>query len=1595
MSRPAAMSPSVQRAPSTSASSRRSSSRHAAESRPVINSRLITLWTHEPPNFSSHEIVLSPELLAHFGVVGENDLLEVTFPPSVEPTWPTDSNGRKRRHGHFAHRSFVFRASQGIHDSSEAVSRSGQLQLSLARSIASVYGFHNRQEVLLSKVSREDNVISHVELYFRDQYVGRADMWRLTTLLDDTCVYVGQKIALAGSVRATVGRIFIREHKVTSGYVAPQTKAIFRSESAKYHLFFQFAKEMWDFDEDGELYYEKALTGFIPELLRRWRSVPTNHVLSIILFARVYYDEDELHMLDEAALPVQRERCENGRWYIDYYKVIVDLESRTDWKEVISMLKEECFRFQHDILLIGRPEAGPAGAPEQEEQHADLLRRDRALLAGKLSASHEGNILEAVNLALNPFDEHFIDRDLNRTGLDLVILTAGTGHFRVEKNLLRLTTERMSDNGIGLDLVCLTKMPLHSVPLFRFSSTVPPLSSGVPKRTPSRSAAPTASSSAAPPDPLYVDGGTGPLADFYSIPHWIDASFYNLQQDQPFRADRFVPRVKMREVQQIGYMENEISDISLPYLEVGKAAGGAPPGSLDDLASREQRRALRERFDRETFRDLEKTPRRPTTTPNRSVGSIDSPRSAGAELLSKTPKTPRFARAGRRPALESHPEDGEHGEDVVRSRPTSVVVSGSPSMMSPSSSFSSLRPASIRSVSTLNRPLRPLQPVGKAEAWVAPMETSAAGIHAPATMASSSLTRSRSYKLDARWLWNSLKGGKQEEREGSEPLQRERPPQMTTSGSAASLRIQALLKRSESPSRSLGRDHAPAPISIPSHASSTSSNNNNGSGPSNTSGSGKEGDSNAQGGGGSGSGGVGLGEDKASSHDSPEDEESRAARYAQRAKVEKQTLVNPSNPRKALSASSQLLRWQHLFPRRLNRHVVKWRSITTPACLPLTTLYLPTQHDLAENWAEYPHILSISSDLGSFLVKRSSSTSPALAALKEMTSQRLAQGFQFIVPAERSSQRRSSPFRLRHPSELFQPGTLTSGNPIVLGMSNQVHRLTYDRGAGAINVERYIRNKTYDLTPIEYSCCVWPRHLPGYQTVKATFRYPDYRSYDWTYLDSLVTGHAEEQTFTEGLRYWRTRFVIVPTGDRPPPMTATTGEQLDDEEIRLIGMDRLGDLFARARWRGARGTSSSSSTAAPLRFIPTSLDPSQCVHDAEFMRQAAAMAEDVRVASAKRLLSETSNEGIAEGIATGVPIEDRFWHRHSFQQVFTGAELTTWLVGEFKDVKTRDEAVEVGEKLRKQGVFEHVFNSHGFLDGHYFYYLRGRKRAAGAAPHQQKRKAASRAPRLLMSRSAIIDVDPARKSDRAETAFLHYDVSHNPANGFNAQLHWLGTTARFIEDTVQNWTRTLERYGLRLIEAPIGQICDVGQHNPFQAPVPIHLALPPPAAASYAHFLPPFTHAADYFEWALLKRFGFVLDQEAAGRYPQDVEFIYQSRPSRFEYSQFVHRTGIAFVQVVGGAQGFLWLNNRLFNSHLGVGGGSGGRQRRGGGGGGGGSAAVEIPDADRARREFEAFCSDPAALHAFYLEVLVGLQAASTAGGAGGAGGAQHAVTE
>jgi hypothetical protein len=100
-----------------------------------------------------------------------------------------------------------------------------------------------------------------------------------------------------------------------------------------------------------------------------------------------------------------------------------------------------------------------------------------------------GNLLEAINATLNILDKHYMDRDLQRTGNSIVLISAGAGVFKVKPNISQITKQRMLDNAFGIDFISLSRPPVHVVPLF------------------------------------IVDCNTEGAKDFYEIPHWIRVSY--------------------------------------------------------------------------------------------------------------------------------------------------------------------------------------------------------------------------------------------------------------------------------------------------------------------------------------------------------------------------------------------------------------------------------------------------------------------------------------------------------------------------------------------------------------------------------------------------------------------------------------------------------------------------------------------------------------------------------------------------------------------------------------------------------------------------------------------------------------------------------------------------------------------------------------------------------------------------------------------------------------------------------------------------------------------------------------------------------------
>lgn len=210
-------------------------------------SSCLNLWVHDE-RFSKLEVIVNPDMLPG---VQPGDLLEIKR-----------VDGKKGKPK-------LLLLIQSI--DLELLSRQSQLQISVLQSIAVIFDLVARTNVTVKRIERDNYLASHIEISFRDQYVGRSDMWQVKNDLINTSVYTGKKILSLG-FRGCVKDIYVSSTSQYSGVVTDSTKIVFRSETAKYFVFIQMSKEMWEFDEDGEMFFGKCVHGFLPELFSKWKS---------------------------------------------------------------------------------------------------------------------------------------------------------------------------------------------------------------------------------------------------------------------------------------------------------------------------------------------------------------------------------------------------------------------------------------------------------------------------------------------------------------------------------------------------------------------------------------------------------------------------------------------------------------------------------------------------------------------------------------------------------------------------------------------------------------------------------------------------------------------------------------------------------------------------------------------------------------------------------------------------------------------------------------------------------------------------------------------------------------------------------------------------------------------------------------------------------------------------------------------------------------------------------------------------------------------------------------------------------------------------
>ena len=1415
-------------------------------------------------------------------------------------------------------------------------------------------------------------------------------MWKMAiSELSQKPFHKGQKLLFMGSIKGVVQNIFWHGQSVRSAYFAASTKPIFRSESARFVIFIQMSREMWNFDNEGsgDIMFSKVINGFLPDLFKRWTKMKARHLVSIVLFCRVEYEIPSLNAATPLKAPQLALKLKSTNYDSrDFYRVVVSEILCEDWMKILDRLKQEFLVFLRDVSIMKNPHNDINLSPENQ------IKVPEFVIAGHPSASSDSNILEAINLASSQFSHNYIDRDLVRTGVSVIVISAGTGLYNVEYNILKATTDSLTANGIGVDLVCLSSIPLHSVPLFRYKK--PRINSSFHKNSTAELLEGSAfkqkhvlmSNSPREGKPgLNITSKDG-LRDViykydvpedndwkYALPHWIDISFWTYPSEKlahnshsltteqglghlSCRVRKFIPRCSMYDLQMMGLMETDVNEISIPFLQqrqynqVQESLKEANPYKTSmNLKVQKLRKPSRHsspdnnlfswttNYDAEVFLPRD-TPRRANKHGNCLVHETRYLRTAnrhrndsllfGSSQDGGNQRTNNFDSRLDIGYLDRRVSERHNDNSSHTSRRESV------------SSKKSSSEAKTTHSSILNRQLTSNYRGSAVEKAMASSElTSRNLITTNFNRSSQHKTNEPSHSAVSTQVRKALSRKPSQQGaplttmfypEDNPEKNRSQPIDIKKSSLSEGINFslinnekQSYIKPTKVPKDVDKMDILNA-VSITKQA-----------GPKlNFLGAGVL---------------------------------TKGVRPSSLSKEPLPWLIvdNPSNPRATRKSSNNHFRcWQHVVPRLLHASTMKWKSLCSPAAVPLTTDFFPSREQLTTEYHESPYKIYQNEDdelIDSYISKQ--------PLIMELVAFRLSHGFQLAIGDAVSDL--APKVQSVFPNERScQPGDV-----VFMSAGNNMHQLLCISNS-EVEVRRYTQISSPNTVEQDSSNMITP-YKPFIRTAsdlhyierEITFK-PTVEEYNWNYIDNYLAGYRDD--FSDTLRFSRARFVLIPLEAHFLPRETLEENQLD-------GIKQLSQLWQKHRYlseeeRQLQPPLRKKKDPNPLAIDFQTRDPSVIVISAVIGGADNLSLPEREPSLFPHITDETESyhtqnynlRKLAVDLqeAKGVRMIDRRWHVVLHHNCFVGSEMTTWLLQNFDDVETRDQAVELGNRLMTEGLFQHVTKRHQFKDGNYFYQisseyrlpkpetksrwfsskkslpsnpaaemrsdstesLESRTRSSTEASDNSGIKTPTKSSTLkncyALSRTMRYDVDHKKKSYRPEIINLHYDLLHNPANCYHIRIEWMNVTTKLVEDVITSWTATAEKHYLNLVEVPIAEASSINKIQPFRSPHYIELALPPPAVETqHDSDLKRQGHLCNekyYYQKKILQEHAFILDFEAASSFPSIANVVYSWGKPDYKYTQYVHQSGSVLAQITDTGN-YLILANQLCKSQGGT----------------------------------------------------------------------------
>lgn len=336
--------------------------------------------------------------------------------------------------------------------------------ISILRSIADQAKMTDK-EVELEEVAEEEARLDEVVMVLGDCYMSSRDVWHLHLAMmqeGGQILYHGfERNLWPHTPRSRVEKMGAKGKELVCGLVKPSTDVVFKSGTANLFVLIQVSAELFSYGLAGRPYWQVLLDCFA-QLFEKALKVPgsegNGHYVHMVLFARAKRrDSDRSDEMRRHFVRSETTRLTPSGEYEDFYDVFWEgfVKAMPPPAQLLSRVRQAC-------VSLHERSCGFSKTDENSKRDAWSC-----IDAGQLVEARYGNVLECLNLVLDNFENHHLDRMVKVSGQAILLLTAGSGLIHTQsRELYEVTHQRFvaGDLQRGFHAISVREPPLHPVP---------------------------------------------------------------------------------------------------------------------------------------------------------------------------------------------------------------------------------------------------------------------------------------------------------------------------------------------------------------------------------------------------------------------------------------------------------------------------------------------------------------------------------------------------------------------------------------------------------------------------------------------------------------------------------------------------------------------------------------------------------------------------------------------------------------------------------------------------------------------------------------------------------------------------------------------------------------------------------------------------------------------------------------------------------------------------------------------------------------------------------------------------------------------------